>query len=79
MACSALGDGPSGFSLEASFTEPEIPSSRSTSSIGLPGEYGMRPERYGEARSSSGTGQRDTSRSGRGRITRSPPRARAAA
>src|SRR5262249_56215048 len=29
-------EGPSGFSLEASFTDPEIPSSRSTSSMDLP-------------------------------------------
>src|SRR5512147_908324 len=52
MARTAFGEGPRGFSFEASFTESEIPNSRSTSSIGLPGEYGIRPERYGEARSS---------------------------
>ena len=36
-AATACGDGPSGFSLEASFTGSPIPSSRCSSSIGLPG------------------------------------------
>jgi hypothetical protein len=36
-AASALGDGPSGFSLDATFSAPVMPSSRSSSSIGLPG------------------------------------------
>ena len=36
IAASALGDGPKGFSLEASFTELAMPYSRSTSSIGFP-------------------------------------------
>ena len=37
MAPTALGEGPKGFSLEASFTAPVIPYSRSSSSMGLPG------------------------------------------
>ena len=37
IAASARGDGPSGFSFDATFSAPEIPSSRSSSSIGLPG------------------------------------------
>ena len=36
-ASTARGDGPSGFSFEASLIAPEMPSSRSSSSIGLPG------------------------------------------
>ena len=50
IAASAFGDGPSGFSFEASLIEPVMPYSRSSSSIGLPGGYGV--ERSG---SSSGT------------------------
>src|SRR5262249_61443149 len=41
MAASAFGDGPSGFSLEASLIEPVMPISRSSSSIGFPGGYGV--------------------------------------
>jgi hypothetical protein len=41
-AASAFGDGPSGFSFEATLIAPEIPSSRSSSSIGLPGWYTSR-------------------------------------
>ena len=37
-AATALGEGPSGFSLLASFTTRSSPSSRLTSAIGLPGE-----------------------------------------
>ena len=37
FAAIAFGEGPNGFSLDASLTELEIPNSRSTSSIGLPG------------------------------------------
>ena len=33
----AFGDGPSGFSLDASLIEPSMPNSRSSSSMGLPG------------------------------------------
>ena len=36
-AAIARGDGPSGFSLDATLMAPVIPSSRSSSSIGLPG------------------------------------------
>ncbi len=43
MASIARGDGPSGFSLEASLMAPWMPSSRSSSSMGLPGTYGSRP------------------------------------
>src|SRR5215471_19113909 len=39
-ASSAFGEGPSGFSFDASLYAPTTPSSRSTSSIGLPGVYG---------------------------------------
>src|SRR6202453_3099517 len=38
-ACSALGEGPRGFSLEASLTTEASPSSRRTSSKGFPGAY----------------------------------------
>jgi len=37
MAWTASGDGPSGFSLEASLMTPVMPYSRSVYSIGLPG------------------------------------------
>src|SRR3954470_2730861 len=40
MASRARGDGPSGFSLEASLIAPAMWSSRSSSSTGLPGTYG---------------------------------------
>src|SRR5438094_2755301 len=42
MAATARGDGPRGFSFEASFTTSSRPSSRLTSSTGLPGTYGSR-------------------------------------
>src|SRR3989304_1600564 len=42
IASIALLDGPSGFSLDASFITPLIPISLSSSSIGLPGWYGTR-------------------------------------
>src|SRR5436853_6878035 len=41
MASTAFGDGPSGFSFEASLIESWIPSSRSSSSMGIPGGYGV--------------------------------------
>ncbi len=37
----ADGEGPKGFSLEANLTESFMPSSLSSSSIGLPGTYGF--------------------------------------
>src|SRR5262245_50738295 len=42
MAATARGEGPSGFSLEAILIESWMPYSRSSSSIGLPGWYGVR-------------------------------------
>ena len=42
MASMALGEGPSGFSLEASLMTPLRPYSRSVSSMGLPGTGGLR-------------------------------------
>src|SRR5438477_10512162 len=42
MASSARGEGPSGFSFEASLIAPAMWSSRSSSSTGLPGTYGSR-------------------------------------
>ena len=39
-ASMAFGEGPSGFSLLASFTIASCPVSRASSSIGFPGEYG---------------------------------------
>src|SRR3990172_12611906 len=50
MALRAFFEGPRGFSLLASFMEPEIPSSLSSSSMGFPGGYGVRED------TSSGTG-----------------------
>jgi hypothetical protein len=38
----ARGDGPKGFSFEASLIEPVMPYSRSSSSSGMPGGYGAR-------------------------------------
>src|SRR5215475_4471460 len=46
-ASSAFGDGPSGFSFDASLYAPTTPSSRSTSSIGLPGVYGTSRSMFG--------------------------------
>src|SRR6476469_10075616 len=48
MAASARGLGPRGFSLEASLTmrAGSSPSSRATSSIGLPPTYGESPRTY---------------------------------
>src|SRR5262245_46016868 len=43
IAATAFGDGPSGFSFDASLMEPKIPYSRSSSSMGLPGGYGANP------------------------------------
>src|SRR6185436_14663038 len=40
IAASARGDGPNGFSFEASLIEPVMPYSRSSSSSGMPGGYG---------------------------------------
>src|SRR5438067_2384785 len=42
MAAMARGEGPSGFSFDAIFTTSSRPSSRFTSSTGLPGTYGSR-------------------------------------
>src|SRR6185295_8679234 len=43
----ARGDGPIGFSFEASLTALVMPSSRSSSSIGLPGVYASTASRCG--------------------------------
>src|SRR6185503_10454633 len=44
-ASSAAGNGPHGPSFEASLTTRSSPSSRCTSSSGLPGSYGTSPSR----------------------------------
>src|ERR1043165_5958205 len=61
----AFGDGPSGFSFDASLIESRMPSSRSSSSMGMPGGYGVR------VRIHSGTSRRRsmvTSARRRGRV-----------
>src|ERR671919_1992014 len=46
-AAIANGEGPRGFSLDASLTASVIPYSRSVSSIGFPGTYGSSVSMYG--------------------------------
>src|SRR5215472_15509052 len=53
MAWIARGEGPSGFSLEASLIDSLIPSSRCSSSGGLPGSYGAIAATGGRQRSST--------------------------
>ena len=55
-AASASGEGPSAFSLDAILIEPAMPSSRSTSSMGRPGLYGV-SERMRCGMSGPGTGR----------------------
>src|SRR2546423_10221180 len=50
MVSSACGNGPSGPSFDASFTTRSRPSSRWTSSTGLPGSYGIRPANAGRTK-----------------------------
>ena len=52
MASSAAGNGGNGPSFEASLTTRSRPSSRWTSSTGLPGWYGVRPLMLGRKKAS---------------------------
>src|SRR3954469_7544984 len=65
MAATACGNGPSGPSFDASLTTRSSPSSRWTSSTGLPGSYGIRPASAGRTKPA---GTSPTLRAGAGRL-----------
>src|SRR5262245_48636287 len=62
MAFNTRSDGGSGFSLEASLMTSFRPSSRSSSSIALPGSYGAIPRMWSLARDSQETCMRNSLR-----------------